>query len=250
MAFSGIAFLGWAPSTVTHASLAVSPTAALTVGKEIFVSCVSDNLTTTEGPTTYHLVTDSKGHTWTKVFEETDTDGAAADGSTTSLWTTKITTQIETTDSITNTYQGGSNDAGIIAIVEAVVGAGQTVAWETPGLTHSNSGTDIAASLTGLPSREYLFFGLHGAEGNDAAKTAIAGYTEQLDNRSGANSVTDVHIHIGTRILTGTEDTWHSTSTTFTNGIQSLTGFYEVAEVAAADNPYPYVGGGYYPTQG
>lgn len=243
MAFSAITARGSAVSTVTHASLAVSPSAALTVGKGIFVSCVSDNLTTVEGATTYHLVTDTDGHAWTRVFERTDTDGVAGDGSTTSLWKTIVTSEIGTGDSITNTYQGGSNDAGNIAIVEATIGAGVTISNETPNHTHANAvaNTDITATLSSLPSREYLFFGLLGAEGNDNAKTPIANYTEQFDIRSGSNSLTDVFMHVGTRILTGTGDTWTSSAVTATNAVQSLVAFYEVAGAAVTSPPRPTV---------
>lgn len=232
MAFSANTARGSNSSSVSHASLAVSPTAALTVGKVIFVSCVSDNLTTVEGPSTYHLVTDTDGHTWTRVFERTDTAGAAADGSTTSLWVTKVTTEIGTGDSITNTYQGGNNEAGLITIVEVTVGAGQTVNWQTPAHTHVDTlaNDEISAVLSGLTSREYLFFGLLGGEGNDQAKTPIANYTEHFDIRTGPSGLAEVSIHVATRILTGTGDTWTSFSVSLDNIVQSLVAFYEVAE--------------------
>jgi hypothetical protein len=201
------------------------------VDKEILIWCVSNNNNTTDGATSYHLVTDTHGHTWEKVFELTETDGAVADGCTVSLWRTKVTTEIGTGNSITNTYQGANNAAGIIHIVEAVVGAGNTLAWETPATTidTSMSAEAISATLSGLTNREYLFFGALGAESNDNSKTPIANYTERFDSRSGSSSTADVAGHVGTRILTGTGDTWTTSAMTGTSVIQSLTAFYEVS---------------------
>ena len=231
MTISAVTGRGQAVNSASHASLAMSPSSALTVGKEIFAACVTDNVDTTDGATSYHLVTDTHGHTWQKVFEETETDGAAADGCTVSLWMTKVTTQIEITENITNTYQGASNAAGIITCTECVVGAGMTLAWEPTAMARDSTDPS-SVSLSGLTDREYLFFGLFGAEGNDNAKTPIANYTERFDARSGSSSTADVCIHVGTRILTGTGDTWESSAITVTNALQTLTAFYEVAESA------------------
>src|SRR3989344_7654249 len=100
-AFSAVTGRGSALQTGSASSLSVSPGANITVGKIAIVQAVSDNDDTAEGATTFHTLSDTDNNTWARVYEVTDTDGAADDGSTTSLWWTKVATQIDTTDSIT-----------------------------------------------------------------------------------------------------------------------------------------------------
>ena len=230
MAFSAITARGSAVSNTSATTINDLPSANITVGKILFVSVTSDNIQTTSGASTNHTLSDTKGNTWNKVFELTSSAGAANDGSTTSLWWSKITTEILTTDSITATFSSAVVDA-IISLVETTVGAGKTVDFET-NYTEALSGTSISRALSGLTSREYLFFGLLGAEGEDTAKTPIANYVEQFDLVSSTTGLADVNVqqHVGTRILTGTGDTWTSSAVTFTNGIQTLTAFYEIDE--------------------
>jgi len=227
-AFSGVTARGSAVNSANHTSLSVSPSANLTVGKLVIVTAVSNNKQTTDGDSTEHTISDTQGHTWNKVFERTETDGAQNDGSTSSLWWTIVTTQIGTGNSITNTYTNSTNNAGIIAITEATFdNANNNIVADGNTPTHSASGSSISHSRSSLTNREYLWFGFHGAEGSDNSKTPITNYTERFDLRSGTTASTDVQMHVGTRILTGTGDTWRSSATTYTSGIQSLTAFYE-----------------------
>ncbi|OGY90732.1 MAG: hypothetical protein A3B31_03665 [Candidatus Komeilibacteria bacterium RIFCSPLOWO2_01_FULL_53_11] len=232
-AFSAVTARGSATLSGTGSSLAVSPDSNLTVGKIVIAAVVSDNEDTADGATTLHTVSDTHGHTWTKVFEETETDGAADDGSTTSLWWTKVQTAITTSDSITLALGTSKSDA-LIALVEVSIAAGATVAAVSPSPTHSASGTSLSDSLSSLTSRQYLFFGLFGAEGEDTAKTPIANYTERHDlvSTTAGQAPTNVQMHVGTRILTGTGDTWTSSAVSFTNGTQSLAAFYEITSSA------------------
>lgn len=233
-AFSSPTARGSAVENSSDGSIAVSPTANITVGKILFVAAVTDNTATADGASTDHSsLADTDNHTWNKVFEETDSAGAAADGSTTSLWWTRVQTQIDTSDSITLTLGTNRTDK-IIALVEVTVAAGYTITASTDTPTHSDSATSLSETRSSLTSREYLFFGLFGAEGEDTAKTPIANYSELHDlvSATAGNADTNVQMHIGTRILTGTGDTWTSSAVTFTNGIQSLPVFFETASAA------------------
>lgn len=239
MAFGTRTFEGGMEHSGSAASLSVSPGSAIPVDAEVLVNCTTLNADTTTGVTTRHLVTDSNGHTWEKVFERTVTDGVANDGSTTSLWRTKVTTQLETTDTITNTYQGGNLLTGRITVLEVLVGAGNTIDFETPAFTEfSDTAASRSAVLSGLTSRQYLFYGLLGARGADSTKTAIANYTEHVDESAGGGANPEISDHVATRVLTGTGDTWTSSalSIAITNGIQTLTGFYEVAAGGGAQS--------------
>jgi hypothetical protein len=109
-AFTGVTARGSAVSSSNSASVGASPDANIAVNKIVIVQCVSDNNDTSNAATTFHTVTDTDLNSWTRVYEETDSDGAANDGSTTSLWWTKVTTQIDTTDTITCTLGASKTD--------------------------------------------------------------------------------------------------------------------------------------------
>jgi hypothetical protein len=229
MAFSAVTARGSNTSNTNGTTLSVSPSANLLVDEIVFFSVTTDNIATVDGASTNHSVADSQGNTWNKVFEVTETDGAGNDGSTTSLWWSRISTQIGTGDSVTATFSNTISDK-VISLVEVTVGAGKTVAFET-GYTASVSGTSLSHTLSGLTSREYLFFGLFGAEGEDTAKTPTTNYTEQFDLVSSTAGAADANCqqHVQTRILTATSSgAVSSTAVTFTSGIQSVTGFYEI----------------------
>jgi hypothetical protein len=242
MAFSSVTARGSNVSNANGTTLAVSPSANLTVGKIVFACCTSDNESTTDGATTMHSVGDSVGgNTWTKIFEATETDGAANDGSTTSLWWTKVKTQIGTGASITLTL-GSSRSDKIISIFEVTVGANKTLQSSFSGFTGftpSASGTSLSHTLSSLTSREYLLVGLFGAEGEDTAKTPDADYTELFDLVSTTAGAADANVqqHVQTRIATLTGDTVTSSDVTFTSGIQSLTACYEVDDLVGSVAP-------------
>jgi hypothetical protein len=232
MAFSAVTSRGSAVSNASGTTITRSPTADITAGKICIVQVVSDNLATANGTSNNLTLSDTDSHTWTKVYENTDSDGAAADGSTTSLWWTKVTSTISTADVITCTFSSAVVDK-IISVFEVTIGSGNTVATILSTIVRSDSATELSASLSSLTNREYLYVGSFGAEGEDTAKTAIAGYTELFDLVSSTTGVPAVNVqsHIGTKIETSTGTTWTSSAVTFTNGTQAVVAFYEVQGV-------------------
>ncbi len=234
-AFSAVTARGEASEEVNDSSISVSPSANLTVGKIIVVSATTDNAATADGASTLHSISDTRSNTWIKVFEETETDGAANDGATVSLWWTKVTTQIGTGDSVTLTT-ASNRTAKIIGLTEVTVTAGNTVASTTgyTGNTHyAAAGSNPSHVLSGLTSRAYFEVGTSGAEGTDQAKTPT-NLTEMYDTRSGTSASTSVSYHVATRLQTATGDTWTSSAWTYTSAIASLTMFYEVADPTIA----------------
>ena len=232
--FSSVTGRGRDNQTGSASSLSVSPTANITVGKIAIVQAVSDNDDITEGATTFHTLSDTDGNTWTRVYEETDTAGSADDGSTTSLWWSEVATQIDTTDSITVTYGGGSGSLtdATIAVFEATITAGNTITFVTPASTHiDDSATSISDTQGSLDSREYLLVGSFGAEGEDNIKTEDADYTVLYDLNSTGAGLPAVNIESGLqyRIATLTTDTVTTSDVDFTNGTQTLVAFYEVS---------------------
>src|SRR3972149_1764667 len=207
----------------------------IVVGRIAIVQCVSDNNDTANGATTFHSLADTDTHTWTRVYEETDSDGAADDGSTTSLWWTKVVTQIDTTDSITCTLGANKTDK-TLAVFEVTVAAGNTVSTSgtVASPTHSDSGTNttISSTLSSITSREYLLVGSFGAEGETGKNPDTSPvYTELYDLVSTTSGLPAANIqnHLQYRIATVTGETADSLNVTWTNATQTLVGFYEVA---------------------
>ena len=147
-AISSVTFSGSAVSDASSTTVTVTPAANLTAGKLVVVASMSDNNDTADGATTFHSISDSKSNTWTRVSEYTETDGAADDGSTVSIFATKITTQIDTTDTITLTLGTAKTDK-IITVTEATLGAGTGWVIEQVGVGQAA----ISASVSSLPSR-------------------------------------------------------------------------------------------------
>jgi hypothetical protein len=226
-AISGVTGRGSAVSNASGTTLAVSPTANLTVGKVVFVVSVSDNNQTTDGASTFHSISDTQNHTWTKITEYTETDGAANDGVTVSVFATKVTTQITTANSITLTLGAAKTDK-IIGVFEATFDTGMTFANAQTGVGQNS----LTAAVSALTSREYLLIGHGGSEGTDAAKTPSTNYTELFDARSANTTAdTDVAIHTQYRIATLTADSITSAAWTNTNVMQTLSAVYQVLQV-------------------
>ena len=227
-AISSVTFSGSAVSDASSTTVTVTPAANLTAGKLVVVASMSDNNDTADGATTFHSISDSKSNTWTRVSEYTETDGAADDGSTVSIFATKITTQIDTTDTITLTLGTAKTDK-IITVTEATLGAGTGWVIEQVGVGQAA----ISASVSSLPSREYFLFSAGASEGEDVTKTADADYSEQFDSRTSSTGALDINIagHVQTRVATLTTDTVTSTAWTNTNPIMLLAAIYEPAAV-------------------
>jgi hypothetical protein len=200
----------------------MNPTATLAVGKGVVVCCSTKNLQTTDGTSNNHsTLVDSKGNTWTKHGEYTETAGAAADGTTVSIWSATITVAILTSDTITLTCSAAISNK-IITATEVTMATGSRLAFQVLGVGQNA----IAATVAGMPSREYFLISSFGAEGTDNAKTPDADYTEQFDLRS-QNVAGATTIHVQTRIATLTGDTCTSSAWTNTDPMALLGVFYE-----------------------
>lgn len=211
--------------TGNNTSITVNPTANITVGKMAFFAVVTDNESASDGCSgTLHTLNGSAGNTWTKILECTESDGASNDGNTISLFATKVTNQINTTDSVTVQFNTGRSDI-IGMLFEATVGAGNSLEVAQTGIGQNS----LSSSVASLVSREYLLLNLVGAEGEDNAKTATTNYTELFDLRTTTSGNLDVNIasYVQTRIATLTSSTATPGAWTFTNAFSSLTALFE-----------------------
>lgn len=216
MAFSAVTERGSANTKVSGTTLAVNPSANLTVGTIVFAECASDNTSTTSGTTTDHTsVTDTHSHVWTKVYERTRANGAAADGVTKSKWWTKITTQIGTGDTVTLTI-GTARDVRIIGLWEVTVGAGNTIqiaTGTTPTVfTEASIQNPASQATSGLSNIEHLHVGSVAKEDVLLTWTEAANYTNVYAaegfQTSGGAALSNITLNVGTHISTSTGDTF------------------------------------------
>lgn len=256
MAFSAVTERGSNNEKVSDTSLGVSPSAAITVGKIAFAILAFDNITDVDGAsTTNDTLTDTDGHTWTKAVEHTKAAGAAGAGVTGALWFTKVTSEIGTGDTVTFDIDS-ARTAKVIGLFEVTVGAGNTIQLVDSSFLLSTSGDPAAVTLSGLPSKEYLFLGIVWAESTAATPTwdEDADYTNVYAaegiGTQGGSAATNVLINIGYQIVTGSGENFDVAGMTTSDKVVALLAFEEVTPGGATEDPYPYVGGGYYPTEG
>lgn len=230
MAFSAVTARGSATSVASASTIAMSPSANLTVGKLVVVNVVVDNYVTSKGSSAELSLADSKSNTWVKIGEYSESDGVAADGVTIASWYSIITTQIATTDTITCTLAHAVTRR-IISTFEATKTAGTSISVAQLGWGQ----TQIEATVTGLvPNTEYLLIGHGGSEGNDNTKTPDADYTELFDLRTGTGT-TEIAQHVVRRIWSPgtyeTSDTCTSSGWTYTNPMFMLAALQEYSAV-------------------
>lgn len=216
-------------------------------GNVVAVFAVTDNIATSAGSSNTHTITDESLNTWTK-REFTQASGAANDGTTLSISYSLLTTQIDTGDDIilTTTANTTAKCLGALhwSIDEAAIS--EAGADEDVGATDPSS----TLSISGLSSAETLYiFGI-GIERGASGSTIDADYTKVhgIETVGGA-AATNQTLVDGYRIVTNTGDTCDCNLTTAADWSQILIALREVTPSGAQD-PYPYLGGGYFPTEG
>lgn len=235
MTISAVTERGSGFDKTTDTTHAISPSAAITVGKIAWCYCITDNTTLVTGASTDHTsVTDTDGHTWTKVFERNQSSaGGVNDGTTHSLWFTKVTSEIGTGDSVTLTI-GTARPVKLLLLFENTVTAGSTVQLAASGAAfeEANSAT-VSVTLAGLPSKEYLFLGCVAREEIDITWTEDADYTNVFASEgvasSGGGSATNQTGFLGHRIATLTGDTFAPTLAGVGSRAAALVAIEEVA---------------------
>jgi len=201
-----------AQNKVSSTTLSGYPFANLPVGAIIAVQCSTDNPAGPEGETNYHSLSDSKGNTWTKIREQTRSPaGSAADGVTSSLWISQLTTEILTSDTITLTVSTAVT-AKTMSAHEFSAGAGNT--WSVAGQNAAVGNTATpSVTISGLPSQEYLFLGQIGIEGPEADTfTDDPDYLWKIRTATyGGSPTSNIVANFSHRIATLTGDTYNPT---------------------------------------
>lgn len=222
----------------------------LTAGNLAILVIAMDNLGTADADTSQVTgIIDSKGNQWNKAGERTETNGGAAkDGSTVAVWYSVITTTLITgTDTITVSYSGALV-AKAIDVDQYTKGAGTTISIAGTVQSESIDNADAAAlSISGLDSKEYLFFRAESAETDTAGiATPTTNYTSQtgqgtLLSGSGGSEKGHVGGEIEWRILTGTGDSSNYTANDTTADRAGLfMAFQEVASTPVTNKFMPF----------
>jgi hypothetical protein len=195
-------------------TISCTSSATVPVGDVVLVFSAWDNAGTSDADTTQLSCSDSVGNTYTRAGERTEGTGGADAGVVAILCYSKVTTQIETTSTITVTSD--SRTAKGIRARQYTIGAGNIVSVAAL-LTVSDGGVDpTTLTISGLPSQEYLFVEVIGAEGPSTdTYTYQASYTNFSPiGTTGAAAASNIHVTAEQRIFTGTGDTVNPESNT------------------------------------
>jgi hypothetical protein len=216
MAIVHVGSLGATNTGTAGTTLSVAISANAEVGNLVVVSFKMPNVSTVSGNSNDVIsCTDASSNTWTKAGEYTQTPGGVpSDGSTTAVYWTRVTTQINSGANITITTPSLGNKA--MMVDEFTVGGALTQYGTTQ--TTGSSGTTNPGSLTvgSLSSNAYLAYRGVGMDGANNINSGSAGWT-QLSGASSASRAVDAEMII-------------STSTTYTSA-PTLSGAPDSASV-------------------
>ena len=201
--------LSSAESLVSGTTLAITTGVLAPVGGCIIVSTAWDNTDTADGETTRLSCTDSAGNTYTKAVEFTNGQGAAAAGATVAVFFTDVTVDLPVGGTITVTC-----DTARTVKVAAARWFDKTVRTNTTtAISYQTNAGDAAdpASMTisGLPSREYLFFHAVGLEGlTTDVITYSTNYTSTNGDGTNNGGAADTNMNVRSewRVLNWTGD--------------------------------------------
>ena len=238
MSWSHVANRGTNNSKTTGTTIGVSPSATISAGQVLFVTWVGSNVGTSQGYTTAVSVADDVSggnNTYTRCAEYTRTDGSSGDGVTIALFRCEVTDAIGTGDTITATST--SIPARAIGLEEFDGNGVQQVYTNAA----NGNGTSIESTISGLTSKEYLFFGLGGWERYVSDFTS--GDTDYTDlttiGTSGGGPASNNAAHPEYRIYTGTGDTHTVTISNSTDWASLIMAIEESAAATPVSDSTP-----------
>ena len=209
-AVTSVGTLGTATSKTSNTTLALTPTNQLDSGNCGVLVIALDNTNTTDGNfTEVSTVVDTASNSYTKMREFTNGQGAAAAGATVSIWTTKATSNLPITGTLTVTF-ANTITAKAASFWEFTCGrALQVASGGTADLATDGAASPGSMTVSGLPSKEYLFFRGAASESDSIeAWTATANFTNiTFTGTTGAPFAGNMRVRGEFRILTGTTST-------------------------------------------
>jgi hypothetical protein len=229
---------GTATSKTSGTTLTATVSANVAAGDILIVIIAKDNTGTTDGDfAEVSGVSDSKGNTYTKAKEFTNGQGGAGSGATVSVWFSKITTALGTTDTVTASFASAIT-AKAMTLAEFSVAAGATLQVAASGATAGDAVSTLSTSITGLASAQYLFIAGDAYEGTCATKTESAGFTSiPSAGTTGGGAATNMCVYGAYQIATATGATYSPTFSAAADIAQVLVAFQERLPQAFTANP-------------
>lgn len=230
-----------APSTaeasLAGATLAFLPTSAVPVDKLAVLLAVWDNTDGTNADdTTFLTVTDSKGNIWIRAGEaQYSPGGLAADGLLAGIYYSVITTQIETTDTITVTHSSALGVFKGLTLAAFNRDTTKGVAVAGKGYDRGSSTTAYTITVSGLTNEPHLWVGENGMERTPSDVNSIDGdftqFTQGGTANWGAGSGGSLALggRGGYRIVTSTTETYDRTTLSAADRCTVLVAFRESA---------------------
>jgi hypothetical protein len=227
-----------APTTfeesVSDTTLAASPTAAVPVGKLAVVLVVWDNVDTDNAEDTDKLtVSDTQSNAWARAGEAQYSAGGVLDGVLAGIFYSVITTQIETTDTITITSSANGTGKGATLLTfnrdtsKSIVVAGK-------GYQRIAGSDAYTVTVSGLPSEEHLWIGVNGMERGPASVngaglgyTLITQGTDSAFGAAGGGGDLGIGARAGYKIATDTGETYAATALALCDRCTVLIAFRE-----------------------
>lgn len=159
-----------APSTAeentSDTTLAFSPSVAVPAGKLAVMPVAWDNVNgTSADDTTILSAADTKGNTWTRAAETQYSAGVAGDGILVGCLYSVITTQIETSDTITITSTAAGTAKGA-TLTTFNYDTSTTIAVAGKGYQRIAASTAYTVTVSGLTSEQHLWIGVNGIDIN------------------------------------------------------------------------------------
>lgn len=215
MAFSAITSLGNAGVDTGGGNLVITTSAVAEAGRLVIVQLAKDNVATADGTGSEitSVVDSAGGNTWQSAGRFVNGQGAANAGAYVDLWYSVLTNEIASGGTITITK---STDVDCVAnSYKVTLGAGNSVQVAGTVQTLANDAADPGSmTISGLTSKEYLFWRVVAAESEDTtALTPTTNYTArgQSISSTAGGSASNMRVSGETRILTGTGDTSNPT---------------------------------------
>lgn len=234
-AWASVGARGTGNEATSDTSISVTiATANVLVNNVLVAACVTDNVSTGGGNTNDHAYSDSGGNTWTKLYERSNTDAAAA-ALTLSIAYTKVTAGL-TSGSSTVTLTVPTLTAKACSLHEfSLTAANYTISIGGVTSSQADGTSDPTVTLSSLASQEYLLLGASGIENGNCWDAADADYTAIADSHTGAcGAGTRVAVRPGYRIATLTTDTYSPSTNTNADSASILGALKEDAPAGAS----------------
>lgn len=209
--------MAWGLGTGTYTS-GTNKTAATTIvmtiiptanARDVLIASIAmDNLQAVdaEDGTDIVSVTDTQGNTWVRAKTFTNSQGAAAGGATVGIYYSILTTALTSADTITVTFNG-SVTAKAVHVSRWTI-SGNQIKVVDKAVAADDAADPQSLSISGLDSREYLFYHVIASEGPGTdAMTASTNYVQAFKaGTSGGSVATNMTVHKEQRVFTGTGD--------------------------------------------